>query len=178
MRFIPDLGLYSNSDPSIIQAHIDAFEYAWVDLIICSWWGPETNQDRGRITMIMDEIVDAGSNIKLSFYHEGEREDLPSPQQIKSDLDYLKKWFAWHPACAHVNNRPVIFVFNEDGCDVPERWMAASQNEWYVVLKLFPGFEDCVVQPDHWVSTSRIRFCISSWNCVLRTHVIAGTIAH
>lgn len=104
---------------------------------------------------MMDEIVDMDSTVKLSFYHEDERENRPSSQKIKSDLDYLKKWFAWHPSYAHVDNRPIIFVYNSQGCDVAERWMAASNNEWYVVLKLFPGFKDCSVQPDHWVSLCR-----------------------
>jgi hypothetical protein len=102
--------------------------------------------------MMMDAIVAAGSNVKLSFYHETEREKRPSASRIKADLDYLKEWYAWHPACAHVDDRPVIFVFNSDGCEVAERWMLASSNEWYVVLKLFPGHRKCAVQPDHWVS--------------------------
>lgn len=102
---------------------------------------------------MLDELTAAGSNVKLSFYHEDERDQRPTPAQIKADMDYLKKWYAWHPAFAHVDDRPVIFVFNRSGCEIAERWMAASNNEWYVVLKLFPGFEDCAVQPDHWVSS-------------------------
>lgn len=152
-KFVPDLGLYSSSDPDIFADHIDSFEYAYVDLAIASWWGPETNQDRGRITMMMEEILSSNSGVKITVYHEQEREDRPSSTEIKADLDYLKKWFAWHPTWAHIDNRPVIFVYNSDGCDVAQRWMAASGGEWYVVLKLFPQFENCAVQPDHWVST-------------------------
>jgi len=111
----------------------------------------------------MDEIFDMDSKVKLSFYHEDERENRPSSQSIKSDLDYLKKWFAWHPSYAHVNNRPIIFVYNNKGCDVAERWMAASNKEWYVVLKLFPGFKDCAVQPDHWVSRMMFEY-IDAWS--------------
>jgi hypothetical protein len=69
---------------------------------------------------------------------------------LKSDLDYLKKWFAWHPAFAHKAGKPVIFVYNEAGCSIAQRWMEANQGEWYVVLKLFPGYQDCQVQPDSW----------------------------
>lgn len=144
--------MYSNSDPSIFQAQIESFEYAWVDLLISSWWGPETNQDRGRISMMMEEIIDANSNVKITFYYEDEMKDRPSVGIIKSDLDYIKKWFAWSPVWAHVDDRPVIFVWNAGGCDIAERWMEASNDEWYVVLKIFPGFKDCAVQPNHWVS--------------------------
>ena len=153
VHFVPDLGLYSNSDRTVAQAHVDAFEYAWVDLVICSWWGPETNQDRGRLTLLMDQLLAANSQIQMTVYHEDEREEDPSPSEIKRDLNYLKKWYAWHPAWGHVDNRPVIFVYNDGDCDVASRWMAASSGEWYVVLKLFPGFRNCAVQPDGWVST-------------------------
>ena len=28
--------------------------------------------------------------------------------------------------------------------------MEASNGEWYVVIKLFSGYRDCPIQPDHW----------------------------
>jgi len=155
VRFVPDLGLYSSSDPAVIAFHIDALEYARTDLIICSWFGPDSNLDRGRITMLMDAMIASGSKMRLAIYYERERDQRPSSTSIKKDLDYLKAWFAWHPAFAHMNNRPVIFVYNRDDCNVAKRWMEASNKEWYVVPKLFPGYRNCTVQPDHWVSTTR-----------------------
>ena len=45
----------------------------------------------------------------------------------------------------------MILVYNEGGtCDIVRRWMEANQGEWYVVLKLFRGYEDCPMQPDSW----------------------------
>jgi Glycosyl hydrolase family 99 len=151
VKFEPSLGRYSSSDPKIAQAHVDAMEYAHINLSIASWWGPDTHLERARLTMLMDTTIAMGSPLKWSIYHE-DGQDNPSTESIKTDLDYLKKWFAWHSAWAHVDGRPVIFVYNDGGCDVISRWMAASNGEWYVVLKLFPGFEDCPEQPDHWVS--------------------------
>jgi hypothetical protein len=147
-RFEPDLGFYNSGDPTVAQAHIDALEYAYVDLSITSWWGPNTNLDRARITLLMDETIAMESSIKWTVYHEDERQEDQSPERIKVDLDYLKKWFAWHPAWGHIDRRPVIFVYNEAGCEVADRWMQASGSEWYVVLKLFKGFRDCQTQPD------------------------------
>lgn len=51
--------------------------------------------------------------------------------------------------------KPVIFVYNEAGCSVAERWrraIEAAEGDWYVVLKLFPGYSSCKPedQPDHW----------------------------
>ena len=37
-RFEPDLGFYRSSDPKVAEEHIDALEYAYVDLSIASWW--------------------------------------------------------------------------------------------------------------------------------------------
>jgi hypothetical protein len=148
VKFKPELGLYSSGDPTVVEAHIDALDYAYVDLSIASWWGPSTSLDKARITLLMDETIAMESHLKWTVYHEDEFREDRSHQRIKEDLDYLKKWFAWHPAWAHIDQRPVIFVFNEGGCDVADRWMKASGGEWYVVLKLFMGFTDCQTQPD------------------------------
>jgi hypothetical protein len=156
-KFQPDLGFYSSSDPRVAEAHIDAFEYAHVDLSIASWWGPESNLDRARLTMLMDETIAMQSQVKWTIYYEDERDLRPSASVLKEDLDYLKKWFAWHPAWAHKNGRPVVFVYNEGGCEVVDRWMDGANGEWYVVLKLFAGFKECRTQPDHWVSHVCIR---------------------
>jgi hypothetical protein len=151
-KFESTLGEYSSSSPLVAQAHIDALNYAYIDVSIASWWGPDTNLDRARITMLMDETVKMDSSIKWTVYYEKERVEQPGSVDIRQDLDYLKKWFAWHPAWAHVDGRPLIFVYNEDGCDVVKRWMEASNSEWYVVLKIFGGFLECRQQPDDWVS--------------------------
>jgi hypothetical protein len=160
-KFEPDLGFYSSGDPNVAEAHIDAFEYAHIDLSIASWWGPESNLDRARLTMLMDETIAMKSQVKWTIYYEDERDLRPSASALKEDLDYLKKWFAWHPAWAHKNGRPVIFVYNVGGCEVVDRWMDGANDEWYVVMKLFQGYQGCRTQPDHWVSHACVRspFC-------------------
>ena len=149
-RFQPDLEWYSSSDPAVIENHIDQLQYAHVDLSIASWWGQGSTLDRSRISLLMDTTVSLQSNIKWSVYHEDEHNFDASPAELKDDLDYLKKWFAWHPAWAHIDGRPLIFVYNEHGCEVAERWMTVSAGEWYVVLKVFQGFRECSFQPDSW----------------------------
>jgi hypothetical protein len=158
-RFEPDLGFYSSSDPRVAKAHIDAFEYAHVDLSIASWWGPESNLDRARLTMLMDETIAMRSKVKWTIYYEDERDRRPSARALKEDLDYLKKWFAWHPAWANKNGLPVVFVYNEGGCEVVDRWMDGADGKWYVVMKIFEDYKKCRTQPDHWVSHA----------CVLRS---------
>lgn len=147
-HYISSMGMYSSSDPDVANFHIQAMDYAHVDLSIASWWGPSTHLDRARITMLMDETLQQKSSLKWTVYHEVERDHDPSVEELKSDLDYLKRWYAWHSAWAHIDGLPVIFVYNEGECEVAKRWVEASQGEWYVVLKLFPGFKDCEFQPN------------------------------
>ena len=161
IKFESDLGRYSSSDADVAKAHIDALDYALINLSIASWWGPDTHLDRARLTMLMDETIAMGSPLKWTVYHE-DSQDNPSSGSIGTDLEYLKKWFAWHPTWAHVDGRPVIFAYNEDGCDVVNRWMDASNGEWYVVLKLFPKFKDCDRQPDHWVSQKDWKIAVTT----------------
>lgn len=144
------LGLYSSSDPEVARAHVDAMDYGRIQLSIASWWGPGTHLDRSRLTMLMDKTIDQNSPLKWTVYHEDERDFDQTPYELQQDLEYLKKWFAWHPAWAHKDGKPVIFVYNEAGCEVASRWVQASRGEWYVVLKLFGGFLQCPDQPDSW----------------------------
>ena len=39
---------------------------------------------------------------------------------------------------------------NAADCVTTKRWMDAANNEWYIVLRAFDGFEDCTMQPDSW----------------------------
>lgn len=147
-KFNATLGKYSSGRTAIFDAHLDALEYARIDLGIASWFGPNTNLDRGRISNLLQR---SPPTMKWTVYHEDELGYNPDGTEIQADLDYLKYWFAWHDSWAHVDGRPVIFVYNEpNDCSVSERWMRAARGEWYVVLKLFRGFTNCPVQPDSW----------------------------
>mmetsp|Transcript_25085 Transcript_25085/g.41120 ORF Transcript_25085/g.41120 Transcript_25085/m.41120 type:complete len:197 (-) Transcript_25085:308-898(-) len=99
----------------------------------------------------MDETVAQNSPVKWTVYYEDEKARDDSVSILVSDLNYLKKWFAWHETWAHVDGKPVIFVWNESDCDVARRWKQAGQTAgWYVVLKLFGGYLNCPDQPDSW----------------------------
>jgi len=146
------LGKYSIGDRAVQLKHVQALEYAHIDLAIMSWLGPNQKNDRATITNLMDNSVERG--VKWTVYHERERQQPSSVGQIRSDLLYLKKWFTWHEAWVHVEGKPVIFVSNGAGCDVSDRWMEAANGEWYVVLKVFQNYINCPVQPDSWHQNS------------------------
>jgi hypothetical protein len=152
-RFQPSLGSYSSSDPVVIQNHVAAFKYGKMDLVILSWLGQDAadTSHRPRTRMLLDETVKQDAPIKWTFYYESaaNRGD-PSLDVIQRDLEYLKTWFTWDQTWAHMNGKPVLFVNNGGGCDVSARWMQATNNEWYIVLRSFDGFEYCEIQPDSW----------------------------
>ena len=144
----PTLSKYSSDDPLVQASHIKSLQYGNIDLGIASWWGPNTNSDRARITSLL--LASRNTNVKWAIYHEKEFTTDPTVQKIRNDLNYLKKWFAWHDEYAHVDRRPVIFIYNDGGCDVVNRWVTANKGEWYIVLKVFQNYLDCPNQPDHW----------------------------
>lgn len=144
----PILGKYSSDDPAVVAAHVDALDYAHVNLGIASWFGRDVNLDRARVTSLL--VESRGTNVKWTVYHEMEYLVDQTVAQIRDDLAYIKKWFAWHPSYGHIGGRPVIFVYNEDGYEVASRWMSASKGEWYVVHKLFEGYSAYPDQQNGW----------------------------
>ena len=146
-NYYPSLGFYSSSDPAVVSAHVDAMEYGKINLAIASWFGPETNYDRSRITMLLEESTKQNTDLKWTVTYETERRGRQNEEDIQSDLDYLKKWFVWQDSWARVDGKPVIYV-NGGGCDVAERWMTGHGNDWYIVLRAFDGYERCEYQPD------------------------------
>eukprot|EP00980_Cylindrotheca_fusiformis_P019328 scaffold6638_cov127-Cylindrotheca_fusiformis.AAC.12 len=149
-RFKPDkFGYYNSADPKVIEAHLDEFDYGNIELGIISWWGQSTNNDRARISLLQKMTLDLHYDIKWCVYYE-EMGKKKSEDDVREDLAYLKKWFAWHPTWPHVDGKPVIFVYHNSGCSNVKRWMKASDGEWHVVLKIFGGYKDCSAQPDSW----------------------------
>ena len=62
--------------------------------------------------MLLNQTVEAGSDVKWAVYYEMEGFSDPSVDDLKSDLAYLKEQYTSHVAYAHVEGKPVIFVFN------------------------------------------------------------------
>jgi len=144
-------GQYRSGDPVVVTNHVKALDYAWADISIVSWWGPSDRLDRARITQLLDETTAQGSSIKWTVYYEDEDDFDKTVDELVTDLDYLKKWFAWHESWAHKDGKPLIFIWNESECEVADRWgKAAEKAGWYVVLKLFGGYDECKTQPDSW----------------------------
>lgn len=145
---IPVLDYYSSDDVGVIDAHIEALTYAKVEVAIASWWGQGAHFEEERIPKLLERTQALGSPLKWTFYYEKEGRGDPSVSELQADLRYLESYFG--PSYAVVEGKPVIFVYNagDTDCEVAERWQAAA--DWYVVLKVFPGYRDCALQPSSW----------------------------
>jgi hypothetical protein len=152
-HYHPALGYYSTDDTSVVDQHIKDMDYAGVQMGIASWWGVGTHNEQNRIPELLNETAKLGSNLRWALYYEMEAQGDPSVSQITSDLQYIKDNYASNPWYATINGKPVIFVYasGSDGCGMADRWKQANASEnFYVVLKVFPGYQTCGNQPDSW----------------------------
>ena len=148
-QYTPSDGLYDSSDPGAVLADVDAMRYAGLDAGIASWWGPGTATD-GRFPLLMELGAERG--FAWAPYVEREGVEDPSVAEIAGDVRYLVDSYGSSPAVLRVGGRMVVFVYADggDGCDMAERWVAGAGGDVVLVLKVFPGYLDCAVQPDGW----------------------------
>jgi hypothetical protein len=148
----PDLGYYSSDVQAVADAHIRALDYGKVKVPIASWWGQNQHAEHTRIPLLMDRTAALGSSIKWTLYYEKEGRSNPTAAQLRADLSYISSRYANRPEFARVLGKPVIFVYNANDttCEVADRWHQAAASNWYVVLKVFPGFATCANRPSAW----------------------------
>lgn len=159
VSYNPLLGYYDSSSQSVVDAHIQALDYAKTNVAIASWWGAGTHNEDTRVPQLMSRTLALGSPLKWALYYEQEGQSDPTVAQIQSDLDYIKTNYvnseAFGSAYAYVNNKPVIFVYNasanDNTCALADKWSQANATEnFYIDLKVFANYKTCANQPDSW----------------------------
>jgi chitodextrinase len=152
-KYHPTLGYYSSNSQSIRRSHLASLEYGKFEAGIYSWWGQGHSTD-ARFPAMLAETNATHSPIKWAIYHEAEGYSDPTAEQIGADLDYIKANYAADPSYLKVNGKPVIFAYarGADGCPMADRWIQANtaSRDFYVVLKVFPGYRTCTSQPNSW----------------------------
>jgi len=148
----PTLGYYSSDDQAVVDQHIKDLDYANVNVGIASWWGINQQSENTRIPMLLNRTIAAGSALKWAMYYEKEGFGNPTVEEIQTDLAYIKQQYVPSQAYATINGKPVIFVYNADDntCEVADRWAQATNNEWYLCLKVVGGYAGCAHQPSTW----------------------------
>ena len=153
-KYTPSLGFYSSAGDSVRDAHVRSLEHAKVEAGIYSWWGQGSKEDV-RFPGMLTRTNALASAVKWAPYHEREGNGPdPTVAAIGSDLDYIKARYSSDPAYLRVGNKPVIFVYGDaaDGCGMVDRWHQANTaaRDFYVVLKVFPGYSACAGAPESW----------------------------
>jgi hypothetical protein len=148
-NYHPSLGYYSSSDAVVLQRHLEAMQYGGIQAGIASWWGQGTPSD-ARLPTLMDTTD--SSLLRLSVYYEPEGLGDPDAGTLSADLTYLRDHYGSDPSYLRIDGRFVVFAYAEarDGCAMAARWHAANSINAYIVLKVFPGYRDCLSQPDGW----------------------------
>lgn len=147
-HYHPTLGQYNSSDPAVIDAHIRQMQYGRIQAGIASWWGRGTPTDN-RFPLLLAGSARVDPRFKWAVYYEPEGTTNPSADQIRSDLAYLGKYTA-DPAYLRLDGKPVVFVYGgaaDTDCGVADRWAGTG---FYVVLKVFGGYQTCAHQPQGW----------------------------
>jgi hypothetical protein len=162
VQYHPTIGYYTSIDYSAINHHITELDYANVDVAIASWWGLDNSNRIPRDTAInramkeTDRRTENGEiDLKWAIYYELEAFYDEPMDTVKADLEYLmERYVKQHKCYAHVNGKPVIFVYTSGSVDntaaFMKKWADAVDGKWYYVLKVFGGYKDMPYQPDSW----------------------------
>ena len=163
--FRPSLGYYDSTSPRVVRTHLEAMRYGNIDVGVYSWWGRGSEEDR-RFSLFL--AAARSTPFRWSVYYEPEGYGNPSVEELRADLVYIRDRYGSSPAFLRVGGRLVIFVYGDglDGCETPVRWHEANAIGAYLVLKVFPGFETCPVQPDGWhqYEPARAEFSFPPWS--------------
>ncbi len=141
----PAKGAYDSRDPELIDSHIRLAKANGLDGFICTWWGPQTFDDRAFVT-VLERARKLG--FELSLYWE----TVPGKgkEQIDkavSDLLYLLDRYGDHPAYLKVDGKPVFFVYGRVMGQVPQQsWpeiiATARQRSGKDFLLIADGYRD------------------------------------
>ncbi len=159
-NYKPTLGYYDLSMPATIKQQISAMLYGNIEAGIASWWGQGSPTDK-RMSALLSAA--AGTLFKWGVYYEPEGVGNPDVSTLKADLIYLRDKYSNDPAYLRVDNRFVVFVYEDpnDGCAIVDRWHQANTVNAYIVLKVFPGYQSCANQPDGWHQYSPAKAAVS-----------------
>jgi glycoprotein endo-alpha-1,2-mannosidase len=91
--YYPVLGAYSCYDPNTVAQHFAWLREAGVGVIISSWWGQGTFEDRA-VPVLLDAAEQYG--IRVAFHIEPY--DGRTADRLLSDIEYIYRHYGDHPA--------------------------------------------------------------------------------
>jgi hypothetical protein len=157
-HYRPSAGHYST--PSVLSSQVRSMIYGGFAFAASSWWGQGSKED-ARFGPLLTAA--RGTSLMLAPYYEAEGNPIagvagspnPTTAQIRSDLDYVASRYINDPNYLWIGGKPAVFVYGDgsDSCATATRWVtanAAAKTHFYLVLKVFSGYQNCADQPDNW----------------------------
>lgn len=103
----PASGPYDSSDEATLKRHVAQAKAAGIDVLVCSWWGPESFEDAA-LRKLLPLAREAG--LKVCVYLEPFQKES-SPEAIAQSMSGWLKTLGSDPAYLRVEGRPVVFLF-------------------------------------------------------------------
>lgn len=113
----PALGEYQSRDPKVVDQHVRWCAEYGIDVLACSWWGPQSGSHTTMAGVLAPAMERAGKTQFFAFYEtRGRLVDGPSSivlnakaeQTLKTDLVAIVRTLATSPKYWRVDNKPVI----------------------------------------------------------------------
>lgn len=152
-RYRPAPGYYDSGARDVVAAHMRSLGYGGFQAVIVSWWGLGEKSEQLRLPVLLATAAEVAPDVHVTLYYEPEGVGDPPVEELVRDLRYITENYGAAANYLRVEGRPVIFVYNADDldCEVADRWAAASAaTGFYIVLKVFPRWSECVGQADGW----------------------------
>jgi len=91
--YYPALGAYSSNDPAVVTQHMEWLRQAGIGVIITSWWGQGSREDR--VVPLLLQTAERYA-IKVAFHIEPYRGR--TAESLVSDIEYLYEQYGNSPA--------------------------------------------------------------------------------
>lgn len=131
--FYPHRGLYSSSDPKVLDHHMQEMKKNGICMAVLSWWGQASNNNTHdtqgvQTDNVIQHVIKAAerNNMKIAFHLEPYHGR--TALSVLDDTKYLMKRFGLSTALHRSSdNRPVFYVYDSYHVH-PSDWKNAFAN--------------------------------------------------
>lgn len=143
-NYLPDGGLYSSMDESVIRRQLQQMKNAGIDFIIASYWSDRKSGITKLTLSKLFQILNSGNNphpnVKVTILYE-DADNLPQAT-IEADIQYILDTYSNDKYFMKVDNLPVVWVYGNPNLTFATKWdnIRKSKNI-YTFMKVFAGWQ-------------------------------------